>query len=140
MIMNQTKDGMIREGPEEKDRVLIMDDEELMRELFQDMLRHLGYDSESAGDGKKAIELFVTAKEKGSPFEKVILDLTVPYGMGGEETMKELLKIDPQIKAIVSSGFPDDPVMLNYKKYGFQAALLKPYNFHELEEMLNQLV
>jgi CheY-like chemotaxis protein len=124
---------------DEKNRVLVMDDEEIIRDLFRDMLHMLGYESEVVSDGQTAIASFSRAKEQGSPFAKVILDLTVPYGLGGEETMRELRKIDPAVKAIVSSGFPNDPVIVNYKEYGFQAALLKPYHLRDLKESLRKL-
>ncbi|MBA4394768.1 MAG: response regulator [Desulfobacca sp.] len=128
-----------QESPPEKGRILVMDDEEIMRELFKDMLFMLGYEVELVGDGDSAVELFVKAKDQGYPFVKVILDLTVPYGMGGEETIRELLKIDPAVKAIVSSGYPNDPVIMNYEQYGFQAALAKPYRLGELREILSRI-
>ena len=96
-----------------------MDDDENIREVLCRMLGQLGYEADSASDGSQAIEKFVKAKESGRPFDAVILDLTVPGGMGGKETMERLLRIDPQVKAIVSSGYSDGPIMANFKEYGF---------------------
>jgi two-component system, cell cycle sensor histidine kinase and response regulator CckA len=127
------------EGLFEEGRILVMDDEAIMRDLFRDMLRLLGYEAEVVNDGQEAVELFEKAKRQGRPFVKAILDLTVPCGMGGEETIKELLKIDPTVKAIVSSGYPNDPVIKNYEQYGFRAALSKPYLMRELQETLFRL-
>ena len=86
-----------------------MDDEEMVREVLGRILSRLGYEVDFASDGSQAIEKFVQAKETDQPFAAVILDLTVPGGMGGKEAMEKLLKIDPQVKAIVSSGYSDDP-------------------------------
>ena len=138
-MLNNKDQKSVLEDSDEKSRVLVMDDEEIIRDLFRDMLLVLGYEPELVCDGQTAIDKYTRAREQGCPFGKVILDLSIPYGMGGEETMRELRKIDPKVKAIVSSGFPNDPVILNYEEYGFQAALLKPYHLGELRESLNKL-
>ncbi len=78
--------------------------------------------------------------ESGEPFDAVILDLTIPGGMGGKEAIKELLQIDPKIKAIVSSGYYNDPVMSNYKEYGFSGIVAKPYKIDELSETLKKVM
>ena len=121
-------------------KVLVMDDDEKIREILCRMLGRLGYEADSASDGSQAIEKFVKAKESGRPFDAVILDLTVPGGMGGKETIEKLLKIDPQVKAIVSSGYSDDPIMANFKEYGFSEVIAKPYRVVELSKILQRVI
>lgn len=118
-------------------KILIMDDEEMVREIIGTMAAHLGYESESAADGVEAIELYQRARESHHPFDAVIMDLTIPNGMGGKETIEKLLEIDPQIKAIVSSGYCDDPVMGHYKDYGFSGAIKKPYRIATFSKVLS---
>ncbi len=122
-----------------KGRILVMDDEELVLDVIKGMLSMLGYKVEVARDGEGAVKLYEAARAKGEPFDVVILDLTVPGGMGGKETMQRLLKIDPDVKAIVSSGYSHDPIMSNYKKYGFKAVIAKPYGINELTEVLSKV-
>jgi PAS domain S-box-containing protein len=123
-----------------KGKILVMDDEEMVREVLGRMLARLGYETEFAGDGSEAIKMFVQAQGVGQPFAAVILDLTVPGGMGGEETLAKLLEIDPQLKAIVSSGYSDDSIMADFKKYGFSGVIAKPYRISELGKILNQVI
>lgn len=120
-----------------KGRVLLMDDEDLVRNVAQEMLSALGHELASAEDGRKAIELFVQAKEEGRPFDVVILDLTVKGGMGGEETIAQLRKLDPTVAAIVSSGYADSPVVANYAEYGFTSVLNKPYRLDALRKCVD---
>ena len=117
-----------------------MDDEEMVREVLGRMLARLGYEAEFAGDGGEAIEMFVQAHGSGQAFAAVILDLTVPGGMGGKETMARLLEIDPQVKAIVSSGYSDDPIMADFQKYGFSGVIAKPYRISELGKILHEVI
>jgi CheY-like chemotaxis protein len=121
-------------------RILLMDDEEMVRKVAQEMLATLGHDIVSAEDGRKAIELFRQAREAGSPFDLVILDLTVKGGMGGEEAIRKLRDIDPDVKAVVSSGYADSPVVADYRAYGFSAVLNKPYRIDGLRKCLNLFV
>jgi PAS domain S-box-containing protein len=121
-------------------RILLMDDERIVRDVLGTMLRHIGYEVDFAEDGDKTIELYRKAKESGSPFDVVILDLTIPGGMGGEKVIKKLIKIDPVVKAIVSSGYSDDPVMSSFRKYGFSGVLLKPYIIQDLSEVLHRVM
>jgi PAS domain S-box-containing protein len=120
-------------------KVLVMDDEESVRDIAGEMLKHIGYTVELAEDGKEALELFMKARDSGTPFEVVILDLTVAGGMGGKETIKELIKIDPKAKVIVSSGYSDDPVLSNFRKYGFSEVVSKPYTIQELSAVLHKV-
>lgn len=117
-------------------KILIMDDEETILDILKQMLTLSGYESVTAGNGEEAIRLFEGAKTRGEPFDAVLLDLTVRGGMGGKETIEALLKIDPDIKAIVSSGYVEDPLMQDYRKFGFSAAASKPYDIKNLQRIL----
>jgi PAS domain S-box-containing protein len=123
-----------------KPRILVMDDEALIRRLAVRVLHHLGYEAETAQDGAEAIELYVAAKASGKPFDAVVMDLTVPGGMGGEEALRRLLALDEEVKAIVSSGYSHDPVMANYQYYGFKAVVTKPYGVEQLGSVLLQVL
>jgi CheY-like chemotaxis protein len=101
-------------------RILVMDDEASIREVLGQMLQKLGYEAVCVKDGGQALEAYQQAKKQG-PFDAVILDLTIPNGLGGKETLELLLQLDPQIRTIVSSGYGDDPIMANYENYGFKA-------------------
>jgi len=120
-------------------RVLVMDDEERLRNMSQKMLERLGYKAITVKDGAEAIETYRKQNDSSEPFDVVILDLTIKGGMGGEATMRELLRINPDVKAIVSSGYFNDPVMSDFKKYGFMGALAKPYEKKALKEALARL-
>ena len=122
-----------------KGRVLVMDDEEVVRDVAGKMLEYLGYEVEFAKDGREAINLYREAKRSRIPFDVVILDLTVPGGMGGEESIKKLIEIDPEIKAIVSSGYSNDLIMANFKEYGFAGVVSKPYKIQELSVVFNKV-
>ncbi|MGO9621546.1 MAG: PAS domain-containing protein [Desulfobaccales bacterium] len=121
-------------------KVLVMDDEEMVREVLGGMLSRLGYEVDFASDGSQALEKFVQAQEANQAFAAVILDLTIPGGMGGKETIQGLLKIDPQVKAIVSSGYSDDPIMADFQKYGFSEVIAKPYRVAELSQILQKVI
>lgn len=121
-------------------RILLMDDEEMIREVAGKVLNFIGYEVEFAEDGAKAVDLYQKTFRSGDTYDVVILDLTVPGGMGGEEAIKRLLRIDPHVKAIVSSGYSDNPVMSTYEKYGFMGVIEKPYNVKELRDVLNSVM
>jgi two-component system cell cycle sensor histidine kinase/response regulator CckA len=121
-------------------RILVMDDEEMMLNLVGEILSHLGYEIQPVEDGEKALACFREAQDQGNPFDAVILDLIVSGGMGGKETIEELLKIDPSVKAIVSSGYSNDPVMVEYDRYGFKGALAKPYGINDLRDILSNVI
>jgi len=123
-----------------KKRILVMDDVEEVRLVTSSMLIELGYEVVCAEDGREAIELYKKAGELGSPFDAVILDLTVQGGMGGKEALSGLLSIDPYVKAVVASGYTDDPIIDNFKEHGFKGAVIKPYKMEELDEALKKLI
>jgi PAS domain S-box-containing protein len=117
-------------------RVLVMDDEEMVRKVAVEMLGILGFEASSVQDGQEAIEAYLAAKGSDKPIDVVIMDLTVPGGMGGEEAIVKLLEINPDIKAIVSSGYSNNPVLAKYYDYGFLGTIAKPFNLGELSEVL----
>lgn len=120
-----------------KGKILIMDDNRIVRKALEKMLSYLGYKVESVDDGGKAIETYKKARESKNPFDAVILDLTVPGGMGGKEAVLHLMDYDPRIKAIASSGYTDDEELLkNLEKYGFCAFIPKPYTVEDLGDTL----
>jgi PAS domain S-box-containing protein len=120
--------------------ILVMDDEATVRETTKDILTHFGYEVICAGDGAETINYYRKAKESGHPFDLVIMDLTIKGGMGGKEALDELIKYDPKVKSIVSSGYSNDPIMADYKKYGFCGFVTKPYKVEELIKTLNQVL
>ncbi|WP_456430931.1 PAS domain-containing hybrid sensor histidine kinase/response regulator [Thermosulfuriphilus sp.] len=121
-------------------RVLIMDDEDMVRDILKNMLRHLGYEVEETADGRQAVDSYRAAWISGHPHDVLIMDLTVPGGMGGREAVREILKINPQAKVIVSSGYSTDPVMANYDRYGFCGVIAKPYKIGELSQVLSRIL
>jgi CheY-like chemotaxis protein len=121
-------------------KVLIMDDEEMVRHVSGTMLKKLGYAVEFAGDGAEAIALYKTAKESGEPFDVIIMDLTIPGGIGGKQAIKQLLEIDPGVRAIVSSGYADDAIMADYNRYGFAGVLIKPYKMDRLSVEVRKVI
>jgi PAS domain S-box-containing protein len=121
-------------------KILVMDDEETVREFLHIELVEAGYEVELTKDGAEAIEQYTKARESGEPFDAVILDLTIPGGMGGKEAIKKLLEMDPAVKALVSSGYATDPIMSDYKKYGFSAVITKPYRVSQLEKTLHDIL
>jgi nitrogen-specific signal transduction histidine kinase/ActR/RegA family two-component response regulator len=123
-----------------KGRILIMDDEQGVREAAADLLTLMGYDVATAENGARAIEQFRAAMQAERPFAAVILDLTVPGGMGGAEAIKRLLKLDPAAKVIVCSGHVDEPIVTDYREYGFVGAIVKPYSHVELNEALHKAI
>jgi len=120
-------------------RILVMDDEAVIRKMLINMLKVVGYEVEVTSEGAEAIEAYRRAMESGQPFDAVIMDLTIPGGIGGKEAVGKMLEIDPDARVIVSSGYTTDAVMSDYKKYGFSAVIAKPYSINQLEEALNSL-
>ncbi len=121
-------------------RILVMDDEEIIREIAREILHHLGYEVDVCRDGTSALALYREALESDKPYSAVIMDLTIQGGMGGKETMKALLGLDPQVKGIVSSGYNNDPILAHFREYGFCGMVSKPYTVKELHDTLHQLL
>jgi PAS domain S-box-containing protein len=121
-------------------KILVMDDEEPLRNMIDDMLTYLGYEFAGAASGEEAIGLYRQAMQSNAPFDAVLMDLTVPGKMGGEEAVKKILALDPQAKCIVSSGYSTAPVMAEYKKYGFVAVIAKPFQITDLNEVLQHVL
>ncbi|MEW6325845.1 MAG: response regulator, partial [Nitrospirota bacterium] len=117
-------------------RILFMDDEAPIRECAAEMMRHLGYAVVCAQDGQEAVDDFRKAWDAKEPFDAVILDLTVRAGMGGREAVRRLREIDPQVKAIVSSGYSNDPVLADFHRHGFARHITKPYTAENLSRIL----
>jgi PAS domain S-box-containing protein len=126
--------------PSGSGRVLIMDDEEHVRGIAAEMLKHLGYETDQVADGKAALSSYRKAMETGKPYAAVLMDLTIPGGMGGKETIVELLAIDPGVKGIVSSGYSYDPIMAEPGNYGFSGVVTKPYDLDQLGRTLQQVL
>ncbi len=120
----------------QRDRILILDDEPALLTLLAALLDYLGYETSAAQDGAQAVADYAQALREGRPFAAVILDLTVPAGVGGEECLRRLRSLDPDVRAIVSSGYCHDPIMADFARFGFRAAITKPYQLHELEETI----
>jgi len=116
--------------------VLVLDDEELIRDLTKEMLEHLGYQVTTCDTGEQAIALYNSALQSDNSFCAVILDLTIRGGMGGMKTAQLILEEDPSARLIVSSGYSNDPVMADHTRYGIHSALIKPYNAEELTKVL----
>ncbi len=121
-------------------KILLMDDDEMILTATGRLLEKLGYSVKTAMDGSETIKLYQEAIETGKPFDLVILDLVVPGGMGGKETLEKLQEITPDVKAIVSSGYSTDSIMANYADYGFAAAVCKPYQAETISQVLNNVL
>ena len=122
-----------------KGKVLVLDDEEDVRKIAGKMLNRFGCEVEFAKDGAEAIETYKSAIASQDPFDFIIMDLTIPGGMGGEEAIKKLREIDPDVTAIVSSGYSNDPIVANFSDYGFSDFLAKPYKMEELNRLVKSL-
>jgi two-component system cell cycle sensor histidine kinase/response regulator CckA len=117
-----------------------MDDEEFIREVSAALLEKMGYEVMLAEDGDAAVALYRNALKTDTSFDAVILDLTVPGAMGGLETVRQLKALDPNVRAIVSSGYSNDSVMANFANFGFRAAVKKPYQMREMSLVLNEVL
>jgi PAS domain S-box-containing protein len=121
-------------------RVLFMDDEESIRQMAGVLLNRLGFETTLVADGAAAVEAYAQAQTAGKAFDVVVMDLTIPGGMGGKEAMEALLKIDPAVRAIVSSGYSSDPIMANYRAHGFRSRVAKPYRVADLAKSLRRVL
>ena len=123
-----------------KGRILIMDDEEEIQDVLGKMLEHLGFDIDLAHDGKTAVSYYTQALESNASYVATILDLTIPGGMGGQETLRKIKALDPNAAVIVSSGYSNDPVMSRFQEFGFSGVIAKPYNLLDLSRVLSQIL
>lgn len=123
-----------------KGKILIMDDEQAVREVAGELLGFLGYRVGYAEDGAEAIARYREGSASGEPFDLVIMDLTVPGKMGGKEAIQRLLEIDPHVRAIVSSGYSNDPIMGDYARYGFKGVIAKPYQLEQLSKTVHDVI
>ena len=120
--------------------ILVMDDEEMIRNMTAEMLHYLGYQVSTCENGTEAISQYKAGNESGTPFSAVIMDLTIPGGMGGKETARQILAVDPKACLIVSSGYSNDPIMSDYGTYGFAGAVAKPYNMKEFGKLIGSVL
>ena len=121
-------------------RVLLMDDEDSIRRLGAAVLGRMGLDATVVGDGVEAVRAFTESRDAGRPFDLLILDLTIPGGMGGREAIEKIRAIDPRVPAIVSSGYSNDPVLADFSRHGFQAMVPKPYEVTQLGNTVKRLL
>jgi CheY-like chemotaxis protein len=117
-----------------------MDDDGAVRRVIERLLRQAGYETTGTASGTEAMVEYLAAREAGKPFSAVIMDLVVPGGDGGKETVQKLLAADPDIRAIVVSGYSDDPVLANHRHYGFRGMLAKPFRPDELFRVLEEVI
>ncbi|ROR02943.1 hybrid sensor histidine kinase/response regulator [Desulfosoma caldarium] len=121
-------------------RILIMDDDPIVRDVLSAMLQHLGFESEATVEGMEALARYQQALAIGKPFDGVILDLTVPGGVGGREVVEKLQALDPHVRAVASTGYSNDPVLSQPQAYGFRAGIAKPYRMEDLEKVLRRVL
>ncbi len=121
-------------------RILVMDDEEEIQDILGKMLEHLGFDVDFASDGENALSQYTLAIQQRNPYVATILDLTVPGGMGGKETLRQIKALHPEAAVIVSSGYSNDPVMARFQQFGFSGVIAKPYNLLDLSKVLSQII
>jgi CheY-like chemotaxis protein len=124
----------------ENGRMLVMDDDVLLRRVVREMGLSMGLEVLVAGDGVEAIRLYAESLAHDQPIDLVIMDLTVPGGMGGEAAIKEILALDQNAKVVVSSGYSNDPVMANFRNYGFKAAIVKPFDLDAITRVVSELL
>jgi CheY-like chemotaxis protein len=108
--------------------------------MTQALLERLGLDVKVTRDGDEAVREYAQARDAGEPFDVVIFDLTIPGAMGGADAMREILKMDPKAKGIVSSGYSSDPVMANYRAHGFRGSVPKPYRIADFSRTIREVL
>lgn len=126
--------------PSSQAKILIMDDEDIVRDVAKEMLTRLRHEVTLSTKGEEAIQLYKEGMKSGEPFDIVIMDLTIPGGMGGKDAAQEILRMDHKAKVIVSSGYSTDPVMANFKEYGFCAGIVKPFQLQDLSKVINNVL
>ena len=131
---------VLAEAESKMSRVLVLEDNELLRKMTEEMLQNFGWDVVGVGDGKEAIKSYEAALASNSPFDVVVLDLSIRGGLGGREALRQLKSIDSDVRAIVASGYTNDPVMVDYSEFGFAGAIGKPYSFLALDALLRSVI
>ena len=121
-------------------RILIMDDEEVIRDLLGELLGVAGFDWVAVCDGEEALRVYQEAMATDNSFACIIMDLTIPGGMGGKEAIGKIREIDPGVRAIVSSGYSNDQVMAEYRSHGFAGRVAKPYRLEKLVGTINAVI
>jgi CheY-like chemotaxis protein len=121
-------------------KLLVLDDEEFIRMVIPRWLKHMGCVVTPCETGRQAVDLYKHSLEAGTPFDLLILDLTIPGGIGGQEVLREILAINPAAKAIVSSGYAEGPIMADYASFGFKGVLPKPYTEQQLQELVTSML
>ncbi len=137
LVESEDREARLKKGA---GKILVMDDDEAIRKVTEKILMELGYEVSCASDGAETIALYQDAARSGRPFDALIMDLTIPGGMGGKEAIQQLLSIDPQASAIVSSGYSNDPIMSDFKKFGFRGVATKPYSIEKLSWVLHDVL
>jgi len=117
-----------------------LEDEDIVGDIARQMLIYLGYDVVLVKDGMEAVSQYISRINCGERFDVVIMDLTIPGGMGGQNAVSEILAVDPNAKVIVSSGYSNDPIMVHCKEYGFSAAIAKPFDLQSLKRIVETLL
>jgi len=130
---------VVSHHPTRQGRVLVMDDEDAVRRVTSSFLMRLGYEVALAVDGREAIEIFHRSVRDGQRFAFIILDLTVPGGLGGRETLESIREIDANVAAIATSGYSNDPILSSPEAYGFRAGLAKPYSRQEFLSLIGRV-
>jgi two-component system cell cycle sensor histidine kinase/response regulator CckA len=120
-----------------KKKILVMDDEDMVGEIACQMLEYLGFEALRVADGVDAVKEYKKHQDDGVPFAAVIMDLSIPGGMGGKEAVGEILNLDQEAKVFVSSGYSTDPVMVNYQEYGFTGGIAKPFDLATMQQVLS---
>jgi PAS domain S-box-containing protein len=126
--------------PEQKSTIMVMDDKSIVRNMVKQMLSHSGHEVLMVENGHEAIGLYNEYVKSNRIIDVIIMDLTIPGGMGGKETVLEILKINPDAKVVVASGYSNDPIMANYQKHGFIASIAKPFQLYELNKLINAIL
>jgi len=125
---------------QKKKKVLVMDDEDMVRDIACQMVEYVGFSAIGTANGTDAVKEYAAQKNGGEGFAAVIMDLSIPGGMGGKEAIVEILAIDKDVKAFVSSGYLTDPIMINYQDYGFSGVLPKPFDLVTIQQVLSPLL
>lgn len=138
--INTIAPGLVTRATAGLGHVLVMDDEAEIRKMSEEMLTLCGYTADSAMDGEQALAKYLEAANKNKPFDVVIMDLTIPGGVGGKHTIEQLIKVDPNAKVIVASGYSMDPVIANFSEHGFKGRLVKPFRIADLKKELARIM